>query len=248
MYANVVEEEFQAKTPARENILWFTWGRPVLANLSVWARMAIFVLAVCSVEIVLVAFWFLLAKNEAYGWVFLTTTPPLLFFGANLTVLRGVISPYYGHMYKYDTIMLLALRWAVEVSILTSIHALMPESLDNQSLVNFGDGLSFVLGATMAVVSGRDNTWLLHLLLQTDVSRWTLTLLCLAGGTFVVLIDVHISVFLVGNIYLDTQAMGHKPNEALACSIATVVQLGCVGSIWASHKFKCWMDRKCKTQ
>lgn len=248
MYANVIEEGFQSKTPDRLNMIWFTWGQQSVKELGTGARLAIFVLLVCIVEIVLVAFWFLLAENEAYGWVFLLTSPPLLFFAANLNVLRGVISPYYAHLYKYDTLVLLALRFSVEISILTSIHALLPESLDKQSLVNFNDGMSLVLGGTMAVIIGRDMTWIIHLLLQSDVSRCTLTLLCICATCVVVMLDIHISVFLVGNIYLDTQALGHKPHEALACSIACVIQLGCVGSLWASTRFKCWKEKRCKIQ
>lgn len=248
MYASVIEEKFQSETPDRANMIWFTWGLTSFRHLGVGSRLCIYVLSVCVVELVLVAFWFIFANNESYGWVFLVSSPPLLFLAANLNVLRGVISPYYAHLYKYDTVMVLALRFTVEISILTAIHALMPESLDQQSLINFNDGMSVVLGGTMAVITGRDLTWMLHLLLRSDVSRCTLTLLCIFGICVMVILDMHVSVFLLGNIYLDTQALGHKPHEALACSIACVIQLGCIGSIWASNRFQSWKETRSKLQ
>ena len=247
LYGSVIDEGFQDKTPSPEEISWFTWGKKSFKLLSIGARIAIFILVVCIIEIFLGVFWILLAKKEAYGWIFMVSCPALLFFGANLNVLRSAISPYYAHMYKYDTIVLLMVRWSVEIMILTSIHALMPESMNNQSLMNFDDGLSLALGATMTVVTGRDLTWLWHLLLLSDISRWTLSLMGIFSVCMTAVIIIHASVFLVGNIYLDTASLSHKPQQAISCSISTVVQLFSVGSIYASHKIQCWTDLKCKT-
>lgn len=246
VYGCVIDEEYQANLTATTDVTWFAFGYAPLARCTTGTRVGLFVLLVAGTEALLWVLWVLLAEHVTYGWVFLVTAPVLLLVVANLSLLRRWISPYYGSLYRHDTLLAVLLRWMVEVAVITSVHALLPTTLHQRSIVHFVDAMAVALGSTLAVTAGRDLTWAIHLLLRVHGSWFWRAAVLVVLLLMAAVVTIHVSVFLMANIYLDTMALRHKPREVLVVAIATTLQLGCAGSIWASHRLKCWGDLKCK--
>ena len=216
-------------------------------NLNLQWRIGV-VLFVMMVTSLTVYFYCDLAiNNSMLGIILMVVCIFVLLMVSNWKRLSDAITPYVISWYQYNMSILLTLRWALEVITMSAIHSSIPMSIDEHFSNNFKNAMGMALGTVIAVITGRDITWIIHLSeFHREKNQKTTILIyilkcVIALGVFSG-IFLHCSVFLNGPIYIDTNSLRHRHDEALMCSRSYVIQLMAVGSIYSSYKFKGWKE------
>lgn len=212
----------------------FSFGSNRLSHYHFQTRLFIFCVCLLVLEGIVVAIWINFANENNTALVIVGAAPIVLFVAANFEFIQRKLSPMFAMMYRYNTAVLLLVRWAVEVQILAGIHSLLPLTLNQKSLSKYENAVGFFLGVAMSVTTGRDLTWIVHLARHLQANTRIIVLLVLFVILFCVFVMVHTSVFLLPNVYLSTDSMQHHSNLALSCSVSLALQAFSVGSIWAS--------------
>lgn len=226
----------------------FTFGNKRLARMQMVSRLFLFFVIVLMIEGGMVSLWVWVAEDNAYIFLLVCVTPIVMVLGANYEYIQRMISPYFAKLYRYNTPALLLLRWSVEVQLLVGIHALLPLTLNKKSLARYENAAGFFLGVAMSISSGRDLTWIAHLMAHLEARRWVCISAGVALAIFAVFVLVHTSVFLLANIYLSSDSLSQHPDTVLWCSSAFAVQTFCAGSIWASKRVGEFYTQRVKQQ
>lgn len=219
---------------------WFTWGYDDVLQ-SAWRRVIfnVCILSVGSTVMYYTGIYFF--GSRTIGIIGVVMIPALVTIGSNWSKIQSYVCV----LFPYDTIVLLFLRWAMEVLILTAIHAELPSEIDYVYASNYRNAIGLSAGVAILLITGRDFTWMVLLYrYKRRVTSFAYSMVVLTAIVSCCTLTVHTTIFMVGPIFIDSSSLRYHPTSALYCVVGFGIVLLSFSATWSMWTFHTWTLHK----
>jgi hypothetical protein len=215
---------------------WFSWGYDDLLT-SVWSRLLVnmSILSIGSTAMYYIGYFFF--GSTTIGTIGVVMLPVLILIGSNWYKIQAYLCVFF----PVDTMLLLFLRWMVEVLILTTIHMELPSEIDRVYASNYRNAIGLSAGVAILMITGRDLTWILllyHYQQPTHTLKFILVLLSLSILCGAML--THTTIFMIGPIFMDSSSLQYYPTGALCTVLGFGMVVLSLATVWSAGTFYRW--------
>lgn len=121
--------------------------------------------------------------------------------------------------------MAIAFRLCLEVLLLLSLQAIFPTEINGKPAPNFKNGVGLGVGLVTCVITGRDGSMLIKIIVsgtKSTINKICVILIILGGIAWIV---AHTSVFMLSPVFISSTALKRYPEMAFELAVSFGLQL-----------------------